>query len=205
MPAAPYERVVAEIRRRIATGAWRPGQQIPSRTELSADLGISPASVRRAMDVLRRAGELDGTPRSRLYVAHPPAVRTLINPDAEWPYPTGDGGGTGTCLASADLAARLAVAPRTRLTWERLECLDPDYRPSHLVTAWWTGPRPQSWERCVAEAGLGQLTAAEAGQLGLVVGVHAWRVTRTRYGGDGVPVETADLVLPADRWRLRLR
>lgn len=204
MPAAPYKRVILAIRENIASGHWPPGQQIPSKNEISRDLGISPASVRRAMDILRRSGELDGTARTRLYVAHPPAVRTLLDPDADWPYPVGDGA-TGTCLADTDLAARLDLPVRTRLSWERTECLDPDYKPSRLVTAWWRGARPQSWERCEAEAGLDDMTADEAAQLGLRLRIPVWRVYRTRFDSSGRPVETADLVLPADRWRLRLR
>ncbi|WP_371484640.1 UTRA domain-containing protein [Kitasatospora sp. NBC_00315] len=131
-------------------------------------------------------------------------MRTLIDPDGDWPYPTGDGGGTGTCLASQELAGRLQLAPRTRLHWVRFEYLDPDLRPSHLVTSWWAGPRASTWARAVADAGLHALTAAEGAQLGLAPGVPAWLVQRTRYSAAGRPVETADLVLPADRWRVRL-
>jgi GntR family transcriptional regulator len=204
MSAAPYERVMLVIRERIASGTWRPGQQIPSRTELSRELGISPASVRRALTLLHVAGELDGTARSRLWVAHPPAVRTLLDPDAAWPYPHGDGA-TGTCRADIDLARRLGVPNRTRLNWRRTECLDPDYKPSHLITAWWSGPHPTTWERCEAEAGLDQMTADEAALLGLPAHTPVWRVQRTRIDFTGQPVETADLLLPTDRWRLRLR
>lgn len=200
----PYQRVAAELRRRIARGLWAPGHRLPSRASLAAELGTTDAAVRLGMAVLRRAGELEGSQRSRLVVAHPPAVRTLISPDGDWPYPAGDGGGTGSCLATSDLAERLQVAPRSRLRWERIECLDPDLRPSHLVTSWWAGTRASTWARSVADAGLHALTAAEGAQLGLAPGIPAWLVQRTRYSATGRPVETADLVLPADRWRVRL-
>lgn len=202
MPSAPYQRVAAEIRRRIASGEWPAGHQLPSQAELARILGVTLPSARRGMSILRRAGELEGSPRARLTVAHPPAVRTLLDPDADWPYPTGDGA-TGRSQATAELAARLQVPPRTRLSWELTECLDPDFRPSHLVTTWWATSR-RAWVRSVSEVELHQLTAAEAGALGLISGVLALRVTRTRYGSDGRPVETADLILPADRWRIRL-
>jgi DNA-binding GntR family transcriptional regulator len=203
MPDAPYRRVADEIRRRIATGAWPPGYQIPSQAALADELGVSRAEARRGMSVVRRAGLLEGTPRSRLYVAHPPAVRTLLDPDANWPYPTGDGT-TGSCLADDDLAARLEVPPGTDLQWHRIDCLDPDYRPSHLIATWWQGRRPSTWARSVAEAELHQLTSEEAEHLGLASGIPTWRVMRTRYNETGRPIETADLVLPADRWRIRL-
>lgn len=203
-PVAPYQYVAAEIRRRIAVGLWPAGHQLPSRAALSAELGVTDSAVRLGMGLLRRTGELEGVQRSRLVVAHPPAVRTLIDPDGDWPYPTGDGGGIGVCLATGDLASRLHMQPGSRLRWERVECLDPDYRPSHLITTWWSGRRTASWARSVAEAQLHQLTAAEGTYLGLARGVQAWLVQRTRYAADGAPVETADLVLPADRWRVRL-
>jgi GntR family transcriptional regulator len=205
MPIAPYQRVVAEIRQRIASGEWPPGYRIPSRAHLAEDFHVSDASARRGMAVLRNSGELEGTQRSRLFVAHPPAVRTLIEADADWPYLTGDGGGTGSCTASPDLAQRLGVKAGRRLRWERIECLDPDSRPSHLVTSWWVGHRVGAWVTSEAVAELHQLTSEEATNLGLVAGVPAWLIQRTRYDVTGRPVETADLVLPADRWRVRLR
>ncbi len=203
-PVAPHQYVAAEIRRRIANGIWPPGHQLPSRAHLSAELGVTDAAVRLGMAILRRAGELEGTQRSRLVVAHPPAVRTLLDPDGDWPYPKGDGGGTGSCAASDDLAARLQVPPRTRLRWACDECLDPDLRPSHLVTTWWAGRRASTWTRSVAVARLHALTVEEGTLLGLPSGVPAWLVQRTRYAATGRPAETADLVLPADRWQVRL-
>jgi DNA-binding GntR family transcriptional regulator len=96
------------------------------------------------------------------------------------------------------------VAIGRRLRWERIECLDPDLRPSHLITSWWAGRRAVTWTRSVADAGLHHLTTAEADAIGLTRGVPAWLVQRTRYNEAGHPVEAADLVLPADRWRVRL-
>jgi GntR family transcriptional regulator len=203
MSVAPYQRVAAEIRRRIATSAWPPGYQILSQAQLAAELGVTVAEARRGMSVLRRAGELEGEPRRRLFVAHPPAVRTLIDADGDWPHRTGDGE-VGTCRATTELARRLAVTEGTRLQWERTECLDPDHRPSHLITSWWAGRRASTWAGHGAEAELHTMTSQEAEQLGLGVGVPAWRVIRTRYDAAGQPVETADLILPADRWRLRV-
>lgn len=202
-PVAPHRYVAAELRRRINDGIWRPGDRIPSRTQLAADLNVTVGAARRGIEILRRAGELEGTERSRLRVAHPPAVRTLLDADANWPYLTGDGA-VGSCPADADLAARLAVPVGRRLRWERIECLDPDSRPSHLITSWWAGRRAARWARHAAVAELHQLTSAESDQLGLGTGVQAWLIQRTRYDAAGRPVETADLVLPADRWRVRV-
>lgn len=204
-PTAPYQRVAAILRDRIATGHYQPGDRLPSQADLAHELGVSLAEARRGMAVLRHAGELDGSPRARLTVAHPPAVRTLIDVDADWTGPTGDGGGIGSRAAGPDIARRLATKPTARVRWQLLECLDPDLRPSHLITTWWTGSRPTTWAGFGAEASLHQLTPTEASTLGLAAGVPAWLVQRTRYDQAGHPVETADLVLPADRWRVRLR
>jgi GntR family transcriptional regulator len=204
MPPAPYQRVAAEIRRRVTAGQWPAGTRLPSQAALAAELGVSLAEARRGMGVLRKEGLLEGTQRTRLWVAHPPAVRTLLDPDRDWPYLRGEGA-TGSCRADADLAARLGVASRSRLRWHREECLDPDSRPSHLVTTWWVGERQRRWARVVAEAELHQVTVDEGDQLGLPQGVPAWLIQRTRYAASGRPVETADMVLPADRWRVRLR
>jgi GntR family transcriptional regulator len=202
--APPYQRVAAEIHRRIVSGEWPPGHQLPSRAKLAAELGTTEAAVRLGMALLRRRGELEGTQRTRLWVAHPPAVRTLLDPDRDWPYRIGDGA-LGSCRADADLAARLQVPVGSRLRWRRDECLDPDSRPSHLITTWWRGTRAVRWARCDAEAQLHQLTAVEAEHLGLPEGVPAWLIQRTRIAASGEPAETADMVLPADRWRIRLR
>jgi GntR family transcriptional regulator len=204
MPVAPYQYVAAEIRRRIANGAWPTGHQLPSQAALARELGVTLAAARRGTSVLRRAGVLEGTARTRLFVAHPPAVRTLLNADADWPHPTGDGGAIGACRATPDLAARLHLRTGTHLHWERLECLDPDLRPSHLITTWWTGRRATEWASAISEAGLHELTTVEAEVLGLATGQPAWLVQRTRIGHHGQPIETADLVMPADRWRMRL-
>lgn len=200
---APYRQVLRDMRRRLATGDWPPGHRIPSRGDLAQQYGVSPGVIRLATDVLRRRGELVGHQRSRLVAAHPVSVRTLTDPDAEWPYALGERA-AGTCRADEHLAGRLSVPVGTRLHWDRTECLDPDQRPSHLVTSWWRGGSAPAWVRSAAEAGLHQLTASEGEHLGMVAGVLALLVRRTRFGADGRPVETADLVLPADRWRVRL-
>lgn len=204
MQPAPYQRVAAEIRRRIISGEWPPGQQLPSQAALAGDLGVTIAEARRGMAVLRQAGLLEGRPRTRLFVAHPPAVRTLLHVNGEWPHPHGEGA-TGSQRADTDLAGRLGVPERTRLRWHRAELLDPDLRPSHLVTTWWAGVRLTEWDRAEAEVVLHHLTPAEGEHLGLPSGVPAWLIQRTRYSSTGRPVETADMVLPADRWRVRLR
>ncbi|MGW2539353.1 UTRA domain-containing protein [Kitasatospora sp. NPDC001574] len=111
-------------------------------------------------------------------------MRTLLDPDGDWPHPRGDGA-VGSHRASGDLAARMALPIRTRLRWHREELLDPDQRPSHLITTWWVGNRAVRWARAEAEVTLHHLTPEEAEYLGLPSGVPAWLIQRTRYGSTG--------------------
>jgi GntR family transcriptional regulator len=201
---APYQHVLRDIRRRIATGEWPPGTRIPSRRSLTELYGVGPGAVHHAIDVLRASGELEGQKRYRAWVADPPAVRTMLDPDAEWPYGRGDPE-PGRIRADQDLAARLQVEPGTWLTQKRIDLLDPGGRVSHLETRWWPEGAQRPWVRSAWEAQLHAMTPEEGQALGLVAGVRALLVIRTRYGESGRPVETADLVLPGDRWRIGSR
>lgn len=47
-----YETVYDEIKRKIESGVWEPGQQIPPLEQLSAELGVGISSVREAVRIL---------------------------------------------------------------------------------------------------------------------------------------------------------
>lgn len=199
---AVYRRLAADLRRRIGAGEWRPGDQLPSRADLAASYGVHEQSVRLAVTFLRRQGVIEGEKRRRLYVAYPPAVRTLVDPDAPWPY----GSETielGHVQADLELAGRLGCPRGVRLSHETQECWDPGGRSAALITTWWRGRRRQH-ASCVAELGTALLGEGQARALGLTVDTVAYRVVRTRLDSAGVPLETADLVLPVDRWLVRL-
>lgn len=198
---APYQRLAAELRHLITAGDWPPGTRIPSARALQDEYGVGRGVVERAIMQLKREGLLEGIPGARLRVAYPPAPRTLVAPDADWPYGRGDVE-VGRGVAGAELAARLGCGPRVRVVRRRVECLDPGGRPAMLVTTWQRTVRPVWHEAVRCEVRPHQLTAVEAAALGLATGAPALLVERTRYGPDGVPVQTADLVLPADRWRI---
>ncbi|MDT0608919.1 GntR family transcriptional regulator [Streptomyces lancefieldiae] len=199
---ARFRRIAADIQRRIAAGEWQPGQDLPSRAELAAELGVNPQTVRLAYVHLRRAGVLAGEERRAVYVAHPPAMRTLTDADAEWPFAT-ETTDTRPRPATEELAQRLDVRVGTFLKHETVECLDPGGRSAMLVSSWWRGRR-RPHASCVAEVGSVALTEDQAHALGLLVDTLAFRVVRTRFDHDGRPLETADLVLPMDRWLIRL-
>ncbi|MEU0200956.1 MULTISPECIES: GntR family transcriptional regulator [unclassified Streptomyces] len=200
--AARHRRIAADIRRRIAAGEWRPGEPLPSRAELAAELGVHPQTVRLAYVLLRRAGVLEGEERRAVYVAHPPAMRTLTDADAEWPYAS-ETTDTRPRPASVELAERLGVNVGTSLRHETVECLDPGGRSAMLVSSWWRGQR-RPHASFTAEVGAVELTAEQAHALGLLVDTTAFRVVRTRFDVHRRPLETADLILPMDRWLIRL-
>ncbi|MFI8191312.1 GntR family transcriptional regulator [Streptomyces sp. NPDC085946] len=200
--AARYRRIAADIRRRIAAGEWRPGEPLPSRAELAAELGVHPQTVRLAYVLLRRTGILEGEERRAVYVAHPPAMRTLTDPDADWPHAS-ETTDTNPRPATEELAARLGVRTGALLHHETVECLDPGGRSAMLVSSWWRGRRLPHVSY-IAEVGCVELSAEQAHALGLLVDTVAFRVVRTRFDRQGRPLETADLVLPMDRWLIRL-
>ncbi|MGY0062887.1 GntR family transcriptional regulator [Streptomyces sp. LZ34] len=199
---ALHRRIAADLERRISEGDWLPGEQIPSRAALAAEYGIHEQTVRLAVTLLRKDGVLEGEQRQRLFVAYPPAVRALSNPDGDWPH-GGEVIDAGTCRACPDLAGRLDVPVGATTRWEMLECWDPGGRSALLVTSWWRGRR-RKHTSAAFEVGTVRLDARQAQALRLPMDTVALLLQRTRLGAGGLPVEVADLVLPADRWQVRL-
>ncbi|WAT94845.1 hypothetical protein [Streptomyces nigrescens] len=129
-------------------------------------------------------------------------MRTLIRPDADWPYQT-ETIDSSPCRATDELAARLGVRSGVTLRRETIECMDPGGRSAMLVSSWWRGRRlPHS--SYVVELGVVALDASQAHALGLIVDTPAYRLVRTRLDAAGRATETADLMLPMDRWTIRL-
>lgn len=202
MSEARHRQIAADIRRRIAAGEWRPGQALPSRNQLAVEYHVHPQTIRLARVLLRRAGVLEGEERKAVYVAHPPAMRTLTDADADWPF-SSETTDTRPRAATAELAERLDVPVGAVLRHETVECLDPGGRSAMLVSSWWRGRREQHASYS-AELGSVTLATEQAHALGLLVDALAFRVVRTRFDHAGRPLETADLILPMDRWLIRL-
>lgn len=200
---AEYRRIAADIRRRIRAGQWTVGQPLPSRSSMAGEYRVHEQTIRLAYDLLRRSGVLDGEKRRHVTVAHPPAVRTLINADLPWPYGN-EVTDTSPQPATEQLADRLDVLPGVMLQHETVEYLDPGGHSAMIVSSWWRGRR-RPHAAHVVEVGTVPLTSDQAHALGLLVDTVAFRLVRTRLASDGSPLETADLVLPVDRWLIRLR
>jgi DNA-binding GntR family transcriptional regulator len=200
---APHRRLAAALRQRIVNGAYPPGSVFPSVRTIAAQFDTGLGAAYQAVALLRSEGLLEGEPRRRLTVAHPVGVRTLADPDAEWPHGRGDTERTSV-RADADLAVRLDVPLRTSLRRERVELLDPDGRPAMVATTWRRGAA-RTHTSCRFTVQAQPMGRADADLLGLAVGMPALVVQRTRYDAEGRPVEVADVVLPADRWRVSVR
>ncbi len=68
-----YERVAAELRARIESGAYPPGSQMPTRRQLREEFGASDTVIDKAMMILRAAGLTETLAGVAVYVA--PAAR----------------------------------------------------------------------------------------------------------------------------------
>ncbi|MEU0934466.1 GntR family transcriptional regulator [Embleya sp. NPDC005971] len=204
MPAdASYRRVAAALRRRIVSGELVPGTPVPSRTQIVQQYGVSLGAAQRAFRVLRAEGLVEGSERHRLTVAHPPAVRILIDAAAPWPHGTGDRR-LERAAAPADIAVLLDVSVGARVEREQTELLDPDGRTSHALVRYSVRLRPAPGQHVHAETVARAAAPGEAGMLGVAIGSILQVVRVVRYARDGRPAAVDELLLPADRWRVRL-
>ena len=61
-PQPPYLRIATDLRDRIEHGELRPGEQVPSVTEIAETNGVSRGTARRALDLLKEWGLTEATP-----------------------------------------------------------------------------------------------------------------------------------------------
>jgi DNA-binding transcriptional regulator YhcF (GntR family) len=113
-----YLRIAATIRHRIATGALRPGDRVPSTRQVVRDFGVAMATATRALAVLRDEGLVVTHPGSGTVVRAPDPPSRRRAPDRE--LGTDRIVATGMAVADAEgleavsmrrLAAELGVGP----------------------------------------------------------------------------------------------
>ena len=116
----PYLRIAAAIRHRIATGALRPGDRVPSTRQVVREWGVAMATATRALAVLRDEGLVITRPGSGTVVRAPdPPARRAGRPPEQ---PLTRGRIVAAAMAVADgegldavsmrrLAAELGVGP----------------------------------------------------------------------------------------------
>jgi GntR family transcriptional regulator len=72
MGTPDYERVAAEITRRIETGEWPPGHQLPRILDLAAEYGTGQTTIKNAFMMLRQRGLIRGQQGKGVFVADRP-------------------------------------------------------------------------------------------------------------------------------------
>ncbi|GAA4575002.1 GntR family transcriptional regulator [Planotetraspora kaengkrachanensis] len=69
----PYQRIVADIRRRIEDGRLAPGDRVPSTRQIAGEWGVALATATKALTTLRQEGLVQARPRVGTVVAEPGA------------------------------------------------------------------------------------------------------------------------------------
>jgi DNA-binding GntR family transcriptional regulator len=70
MPRTPiYQRITTDITEQISCGALRPGDQLPSMSQLQRQYGVSTQPVRSAMRTLQAQGLIEGHQGKGVFVA----------------------------------------------------------------------------------------------------------------------------------------
>jgi GntR family transcriptional regulator, histidine utilization repressor len=67
--ASLHDRILTEVRGRILSGEWPPGQRIPAESELTAQYRCSRMTVNKAMSILARAGLIERRRKAGSFVA----------------------------------------------------------------------------------------------------------------------------------------
>ena len=68
-PVAPYRQLAEILAGRIKSGQYKPGQRIPTESELVDEFELARSTVRRAIGVLREADLVQTVPQRGTYVA----------------------------------------------------------------------------------------------------------------------------------------
>jgi len=229
-----YLRIAADLRERISSGELGPGARLPTESRLMADHGVSRTVAKWAISVLKSEGLVEGRRGSGVYVRAERHLTREASyqrgpgeavADGAWEHDSAHD------VADERIAVRLGIRPGDavmRTAYRLLAGGD----PIQLTTSWEplgvTGGTPVEWPEAGRTAGAVGIVA-RMGVLGLRVdefvervtarparageraalalparGGHLLAIERTHLAG-GVPVETADIVLPADRYELLYR
>ncbi|MEU0567251.1 GntR family transcriptional regulator [Nonomuraea sp. NPDC005983] len=225
-----YLRVVEDIRRQINDGTLPPGAPIPSRAQLTRKYQVGETAARHALRVLAGEGLIVGRVGSGHYVRERPILAPLHRwRFLDHPAPlAADLQSQGRRVtwdwhsepaeAGPDIARRLRVDETVTLTRTHY-IFRGDGKPLQLVTSYeslefaaHTEEERRSLVARMYAHGI-KITEivesvhtrvprpAEIDALQMAAGVHVLHVERTHWAGDR-PVETSDIVIPGDRFRI---
>jgi len=77
-PQPLYQQIKSSILKRIDSGAWQPGERLPSENALVSELGVSRMTITRALRELSQEGLLRRVHGIGTFVASPPRHATLL-------------------------------------------------------------------------------------------------------------------------------
>jgi integrase len=78
-PRSPYEKIAAELRRRILAGDLAEGDVAPTERQLAADHHVSAGTAHRAMELLKSWGFITSSRGHRAVVVRPPGESSAAN------------------------------------------------------------------------------------------------------------------------------
>ena len=212
-----YLRVLEDLRDQIRGGALAPGARVPSRNGIIARYGVGETAAKHALQVLAAEGLIEARAGSGSYVRRLPVAAPLEHDRVHFPgSPFGLDGGPRAADERAD-AGSAGHAPR--LSWEyqservpapahvarRLRLPDGDQlvtRTRYLMSA--DGSPVQlatSYEPAAATA---QTPVPFPEQGTFPAGSPVLLIERSHRAGERT-VETGEIVIAADRFRLRYR
>ncbi|GAA1019185.1 GntR family transcriptional regulator [Acrocarpospora pleiomorpha] len=219
-----YLRVVEDLRRQIADGTLPPGAPIPSRHQITRKYGVGETAARHALRVLAQEGLIIGRVGSGHRVRQRPTLLPLHRGQAPFSADMQAQGRRATwdwqtepAEATPDIAARLRLDIAAPITKTRFVYRG-DGKPVQLATSYEPAGLGDSGEDVSNVTGrlsaLGMKITeviehvssrvpqpAESDVLDLPAGVHVLHIERTHWSGDR-PVETSDIVIPCDQFRL---
>jgi GntR family transcriptional regulator len=191
-----YLRIAADLRRRIASGEYGPGDQIPTIPDLCEAYGVSPTTIRNALDLLRNEGLVESRARAGTRVRPRPPVHRMAadryrntgTPRAT-PFTRDQGIGWSEyrldkrferVQADAELAALFECEPGERLLARHFVFYDND-QPTQMSTSYvrWSDVVGTPVADPINEPWPGGTRAQMAS-----LGIRVTRVTESLHGGD---------------------
>lgn len=78
VPSSLHDRILTEIRGRILSGDWPPGQRIPSESELTSHFGCSRMTVNKVLSLLARSGLVERRRKAGSFVSRPRSQSAVL-------------------------------------------------------------------------------------------------------------------------------
>jgi GntR family transcriptional regulator len=225
-----YAQLVTAIQDRITSGTYPSGSLMPTEAALTAEFGVSRATVVRALQLLKADGWVESHQGRGTYVRSAPAGTEPVRRGAEL-FLTAEPADRSTVLHAGPAVPPAAVAQALGLSsgteaFLRRRLLAVEGEPVELVSAWFpsavadgtdldsAGPLPESvrehlarrkrvtMERVTERITARPATAEEARMLSLPRRVPVLDLLVIAYDGAGRAVQAVTLILPADRHEL---